>query len=147
MGRRLGVSRGGAALITLGPNTERDGRIPLSSDRASQVRETQGAGFVDSQHAALAGAGRFENVQFSGTARWAPKANARVIAKLADASPLLVEQPMGEGRGIWFGDYETRGLWYWDQASGLHKISVTGLPAAPSGAFPSIYVSPAGSCV
>jgi hypothetical protein len=66
------------------------------------VHETQGAGFVDSQHAALAGAGRFENVQFSGTARWTPKANARVIAKLADGSPLLVEQPMGEGRVLIF---------------------------------------------
>lgn len=96
------VSRGGAAFIALGPNTLQDGRIPLSSDRASEVRETQGAGFIDLQHAALAGAGRFENVQFSETARWTPKANARVIAKLADGLPLLVEQPMGEGRVLIF---------------------------------------------
>jgi Aerotolerance regulator N-terminal len=96
------ISRGGAALIAIGPNTLREGRIPLSSNRVSQVHVTQGAGFVDSQHAAVAGAGRFENVQFSGTARWTPKANARVIAKLADGSPLLVEQAMGEGRVLIF---------------------------------------------
>jgi hypothetical protein len=63
-----------------------------------------------------------------------------------DATGFDPFQPMGEGRGIWFGDYETRGLWYWDPASGLHKISVAGLPAAPSGALPGVYVSPAGSC-
>jgi hypothetical protein len=64
-----------------------------------------------------------------------------------DATGFDPFQPMGDGRGIWFGDYETRGLWYWEPASGLHKISVTGLPAAPSGAFPGVYVSPVGSCM
>jgi hypothetical protein len=61
-----------------------------------------------------------------------------------DATGFDPFQPMGQGRGIWFGDYETRGLWYWDPVSGLHKISVTGLPAAPSG---GLYISPAGSCM
>jgi hypothetical protein len=37
-------------------------------------------------------------VQFFQAARLAPKPNTRVIAKLADGSPLLVEQEMGEGR-------------------------------------------------
>lgn len=96
------VSRGGAALIALGPNTAREGRVPLSSDRVAEVRETQGAGFIDSQHPALVGAGRFENVQFSETARVAPKANARVIAKFADGSPLLVDEAMGEGHVLIF---------------------------------------------
>ncbi len=89
-------------LIALGPNTTREGRVPLSSDRIAEARETQGAGFVDNQHAALAGVGRFENVQFLETARLTPKANSRVIAKLADGSPLLVEQLMGEGRMLIF---------------------------------------------
>jgi len=61
-----------------------------------------------------------------------------------DATGFDPFQPMGEGRGIWFGDYETRGLWYWEPASGLHKISVTGLPAAD--ASTGVYVRPAGSC-
>ena len=56
-------------------------------------------------------------------------------------------QPMGAGTGIWFSDYETHGLWYWDPASGLHKIAVKGLPAPLPGQNSSIYVNPAGSCL
>jgi hypothetical protein len=63
-----------------------------------------------------------------------------------DATGFDPMQPMGEGLGIWFGDYETRGLWYWDPASGLHKISVTGLPTGLSGPNSGLYVNPAGSC-
>ncbi len=101
------VSRGGAVLIVLGPNSTEYGRAPLSSDRIVEVRETQGAGFVDNQQAALAGVGRFENVQFLETARInlkssPPKTNARAIAKFADGSPLLIEEPMGEGRVLIF---------------------------------------------
>ncbi len=96
------VSRGGAVFIALGPNNALAGRMPLSSDRIAEVRETQGAGFVDGQNAALAGAGRFENVQFLATARLNPKPNARVLAKLADGSALLTEEPMGEGRALIF---------------------------------------------
>jgi hypothetical protein len=96
------ISRGGAALIVAGPTTTRSGRVPLSSDHLSDARQTQGAGYVDSQHPALLGTGRFENVQFSGAARVFPKSNARVIAKLADGSPLLVEEAMGEGRVLIF---------------------------------------------
>ncbi len=96
------ISRGGAAVTVVGPNTAREGRVPLSSDRASEARETQGAGYVETQHAALRGAGRFENVEFSESARITPKATARVLAKLADGSPLLMEETMGEGRMLIF---------------------------------------------
>ncbi len=96
------ISRGGAALIVLGPKTTRGGRVPLSMDRVSEAREIEGAGFVDGQHPALVGAGHFENVQFSDSARLIPKTNARIIAKLADGSPLLVEEAMGEGRLLIF---------------------------------------------
>ncbi len=96
------VSRGGAVLIALGPNNALAGRVPLSRDRIAEVRETQGAGFVDGQNAALAGAGRFENVQFLATARLNPKPNAHVLAKLEDGSPLLTEEQMGEGRALIF---------------------------------------------
>ena len=96
------VSKGGAALIAVGPNTEREGRVTLSGDHVSGLHQIQGAGFVDTQNSALSGAGRFENVQFTETARLTPKANAQVIAKLADGSPLLVEEPTGEGRVLIF---------------------------------------------
>jgi hypothetical protein len=96
------VSRGGAVLVALGPNNLQYGKVPLAGDRISDVRETQGAGFVDSQTPALAGGGRFENVQFLETARMMPKSTAHVLAKLADGSPLLTEEAMGEGRVLIF---------------------------------------------
>jgi hypothetical protein len=97
------VQHGGAALIVLGPATVRSGRLPLSSSgRLSEVRQIQGVSFVDNQSPALAGAGRFENVQFFQAARIMPKASDRVLAKLADESPLLVEERMGEGRALVF---------------------------------------------
>ncbi|MFL6466030.1 MAG: BatA domain-containing protein [Bryobacteraceae bacterium] len=97
------VQHGGAALIVLGPTTVRSGRLPLSSNgRLSEVRQVQGVSFVDNQNPALAGAGRFENVQFFQAAGLTPKAHDRVLAKLADGSPLLVEERMGEGRALVF---------------------------------------------
>jgi hypothetical protein len=56
-------------------------------------------------------------------------------------------EAMGDGPGIWFSDYETRGLWHWDPAFGLHKIPVKGLPTQLAGPNSSVYVNPAGSCM
>jgi hypothetical protein len=94
------ISRGGAVLIALGPNAIATGRVPLSGDHISGTHQIQGAGFVDEQHPALVGTGHFENVQFSQAAWIAPKAGARVLAKLANGSPLLIEEHMGEGREL-----------------------------------------------
>ena len=86
----------------MGPNNLEAGRVPLTSYHIAEDHQTQGAGIVDNQNAALAGAGRFENVQFLDTARMTPKANARVLARLADGAPLLTEEAMGEGRVLIF---------------------------------------------
>jgi hypothetical protein len=64
-----------------------------------------------------------------------------------DATGFDPAQPMGDGRGIWFGDYEVQGIWYWEPASGLRKVPVKGLPAALPGPNSSVYVNPAGSCM
>ncbi len=96
------VQHGGAALVVLGPSTARSGRVPLSATRTSDDRTIQGIGFVDVQHSALAGAGRFENVQFFQANRISPKPEAHILAKLSDGSPLLVEERMGEGRTLTF---------------------------------------------
>ncbi|MFL6415063.1 MAG: BatA domain-containing protein, partial [Bryobacteraceae bacterium] len=96
------VQRGGSALVILGPSTGRAGRVPLSPLRTSENRTIQGVGFVDTQHSALTGAGRFENVQFFQTNRITPKPDAHILAKLADNTPLLVEERMGEGRTLTF---------------------------------------------
>lgn len=96
------VSRGGAVLIAIGPNTITAGRVPLSSDHISGTHQIQGAGFVDEQHPAVVGTGHFENVQFSEAAWITPKSDAQVIAKLANGSPLLIDERMGEGRELIF---------------------------------------------
>ena len=97
------VQHGGAALIVLGPATVRSGRLPLSSNgHLAEIQQVQGVSFVDNQSPALAGAGRFENVQFFQAAGLTPKVSDRILAKLADGSPLLVEQRMGEGRALVF---------------------------------------------
>ncbi len=96
------VSHGGAVLVVLGSTSASAGRVPLSSDRFSDFRQAQGAGYVDNQSAALLGVGRFDNVQFLRAARLVPKPDARVLARLADGSPLVIDQPMGEGRILIF---------------------------------------------
>lgn len=96
------VQKGGAALIALGGNSARAGKIPLAGERFTSEHVTQGAGYVDEQTPALAGVGRFQNVQFLESVHFQPKAGARIVAKLADGSPLLVEERMGEGRMLIF---------------------------------------------
>ena len=96
------VMGGKAALVAIGPDTISAGRIPLSKLSVSGVKQTQGVGFVDTQHSSIAGTNRFENVQFFQTGRWTPAENDRVLAKLSDNSPLLVDEPMGEGRVLVF---------------------------------------------
>jgi hypothetical protein len=96
------VSRGGAVLIAVGENTVLAGRVPLSSDHIGGTHQLQGAGFVDAQHAAMMGTGHFENVEFSEAAWITPKPTARVVARLSNGSPLLLEERMGEGRALIF---------------------------------------------
>lgn len=51
---------------------------------------------------------------------------------------------MWDGPGLWFSDYEMRGIWHWQQDTGLRKITVKGLPAP----LPSEHsVDPAGQCM
>lgn len=95
------VRGGGSVLVALGPAANH-GRIPVSGERITELDESEGAGFVDHQHPALDARARFDNVQFFESARLLAKPDARVIAKLADGSPLLVEEHIGEGKLLIF---------------------------------------------
>lgn len=97
------VTGGKAAFVAIGPDTVMAGRIPLSKLTVTAQKKTQGAGYVDIQHRSIAGAGRFDNVAYFQTAQWKPEEKDHVVARLADDSPLLVEQPMGEGRALEYG--------------------------------------------
>ncbi len=92
------VRRGGALFVLLGPGSALHGHIPVSGGEFSETRETQGAQLVSSEDPAMQGVGALDNIQFFQTARITPGPGARVLAKLADGSPLLLEQPLGEGR-------------------------------------------------
>jgi hypothetical protein len=96
------VTKGGAVLIALGSQTMRAGVIPLSKEQISGKLQLQSVGYVDKTYPAFGSGGEFGNVQFSETAYFVPKPNARVLAKLADGDPLLVEERAGEGRKLIF---------------------------------------------
>jgi Aerotolerance regulator N-terminal/von Willebrand factor type A domain len=96
------VNSGGSALVAVGPETAVTGRVPAAGNRVAMTDSIQGAGAVDTQDSALAGANYFQNVQFSRTAHITGGAGDRVIARLADGSPLLLEHRSGEGRVLVF---------------------------------------------
>jgi hypothetical protein len=96
------VEKGGALLIAAGIDTARAGTVAVTSAKISGGNMAQAAGEVDTQQPALSEVGRFENVQFSHSVRVQPNAGARVLAKFADASPLLLEERIGEGRVLTF---------------------------------------------
>jgi hypothetical protein len=56
------------------------------------------------------------------------------------------EQAMVDSTGIWFSDHEHQTIWHWRQDTGLHKVTLRGLPAAPKGANAYVYVALAGPC-
>lgn len=100
------LRNGGAALIIAGPATASAGRVagldlPVrgtsyaerGSDRFLQVSE------VDQTHPAMDGAGRWESVRFYQSLRIEP-GQAKVIARLNDSTPLLLEARLGEGKAL-----------------------------------------------
>lgn len=96
------VRHGGDLLVLLGPAAARRGRSPLTNQSLSPDTETQGASFVDNGFPPLAGLGQLANVQFYIATHINVPPGARVFAKLADGSPLLIEQNLGEGRILQF---------------------------------------------
>jgi hypothetical protein len=92
------VEKGGGLFVAAGLDTTRSGAIPVTGEKVSPSNAAQAEGDVDTQHPALAEAGRFDNVEFLRSALVQPNAGAKVIAKFADGSPLLLEERVGEGR-------------------------------------------------
>jgi hypothetical protein len=102
------VNGGGSALISLGSVSAVKTRVPLTDhaitgDRyASRTGDRfQIAASVDSAHPALRRVEAFEEVKFFQTVAVNPGKD-RVLAKLTDGSPLLIEKKMGEGRVLVF---------------------------------------------
>jgi len=102
------VRTGGAVFIAAGPAAARSRRLPLFDERviesryAARTAERFQAGVaVDPAHPALRRAAGWEAVKFYQAVRVEPGA-ARVIARLSDETPLLMEKAAGEGRILLF---------------------------------------------
>ncbi len=100
------VEAGGAVLLVLGPAVALEGNAPLLTGRISDARYTgregarfQQVGEIDLGHPALRDSRRFSGVKFFRWVRW-ESPNARVLARLSDGSPVLVEESRGAGRLI-----------------------------------------------
>ena len=125
------VERGGSVLIALGANAEPHAQIPLWGGRVETARNYASngdpayVGQVDFSYPALEQAqpgrdnGGWAEVNFLSTALVDTKA-ARIAARLADGTPLLLEKQMGEGRVLLF----TSGLGNLTNDLPLHPVFV-----------------------
>ncbi len=120
------VRGGGSVLITLGASAARRPRIPIfggnilgARNYSESAQRFQTVGEADPAHPSIAKAGRWSNVEFYFAV--APDASgARVIAKLTDGTPLLLEKKVSEGRVLVF----TSGLDNLTNDFPLHPIFV-----------------------
>ncbi len=97
------AEEGGAVWIALGPATAARHRVPLLGASIQQERANgfQTVSHVDAGHPSLRGAGQWEAVKFYQTLR-VESSGARVVARLADQTPLLMEKQLGRGRVLLF---------------------------------------------
>jgi hypothetical protein len=102
------VRGGGSVLIALGASATRRPHIPIFGgnilgsryySRADQRFLTVGA--TDPSHPSIAKADRWANVEFYFAAE-ADTAGSRVVARLTDGTPLLLEKKLSEGRVLLF---------------------------------------------
>ncbi len=102
------VAGGGSLLVAAGPNAAKQAKIPVldlpvtegqyyarGGERFSVVGE------ADPTHPSLRRAGKWEGVKFFYAAGVDPQ-NSRVVARLSDRTPLLIEKNIGEGRALLF---------------------------------------------
>jgi len=102
------VNAGGSVLIVLGPASAAQPKVPLTdetieaaayagreSDRFLNVSE------LDAGHPALRNVERFSGVKFYQAIHVTPS-KSRVLARLNDQTPLLLERPLGEGKVLVF---------------------------------------------
>jgi hypothetical protein len=102
------VHGGGAVWVALGRLGAVRGRVPVSGETIGEARyfdregeRFQSAARLDAAHPSVAGTGRWDEVRFFQAARLDP-GTARVAARFADGTPLLLDHPLGEGRVLVF---------------------------------------------
>jgi hypothetical protein len=102
------VRAGGSLLIAAGTSAGARLQIPIFNARIIETRDynripdrSMAVGSSDSSFPAVAKAGGWPGVKFFYALNVEP-GDARVIVRLADQTPLLLEKPIGEGRVVLF---------------------------------------------
>ena len=102
------VRSGGSVLIAVGASAARRPRIPIFGGNLEGLHNYSSSGQrfltvgdADPTHPSIAKADRWANVEFFFAVQ-PDTANARVISRLTDGTPLLVEKKLSEGRVLLF---------------------------------------------
>ena len=102
------VNGGGQALVVLGRSFASGGTIPIAQLKAdgahyaaSEAVRFQTVAYADGTYPPIRRGNLWDGVRFYQSIVVEPD-KARVLAKLADDTPLLLEQPVGEGRVLVF---------------------------------------------
>lgn len=103
------VREGGALLVALGPYASRRSDVPVLGSRMGDPLyfsrtglRFQTVGEADPTHPSLRRSASWSGVKFYQAAVVHPDQDARVIARLSDQTPLLLEKPLGQGRTLIF---------------------------------------------
>jgi len=101
------VRNGGRALLALGPRSTGLAAVPLSGEtlRAGQqlgAAATVSIGEIDTSHPALRGLDDLRSAKFTRYIAVEPGTDDRVLLRLDDGAPLLLERPLGAGRVLLF---------------------------------------------
>jgi hypothetical protein len=103
------VQGGGAVLVAVGTNSARRQQVPIVGDRITEAKYFTRAGerfgsigAVDTLHASVRNANRWEGMKVYYQARITPGADSKIVVRMADQSPLLYEDRLGEGRVLVF---------------------------------------------
>ncbi len=102
------VSAGGSLLVALGSNSAALQHVPVSGEtiQGTSYASREGdrfqlVGTADAEHPSLRRTNKLDGVQFYQVVRVDP-GNSRVIARLTNQVPLLLEKQVGEGRVLVF---------------------------------------------
>jgi hypothetical protein len=97
------VQNGGSVLVALGHNAMAKMKVPVSDDRIAESRYAgregerfQTAAWLDPSHPSILKDNNWAGVKFYRALRVDP-GKSRVVARLSDETPLLMDQQMGSG--------------------------------------------------
>jgi hypothetical protein len=120
------IRAGGSLLVAAGPITARKQTVPVAGIKVIEAKyytrsgqRFLAAGEMDPLHASLRRAARWEGVKFYYAVNM-DAGDGRVVARLTDRTPLLIDRKMGEGRVLVF----TSGLDNLTNDFPLHPIFV-----------------------